>query len=202
MAFRSNIPSVTFDSTSSKYRVKYDGKIIETKVTDKASITEEWVDEILFAHANDLMVVVGVDVEWRPHLIRSMSNKSATLQLCIGTKCLILQLFYMDDIPQSLKNFLLSPIFTFVGVEVEDELLKLTTIEKAKKNVFTTTIGVFPSDISGFSSATCRWGNVSPATCRWGMVAGEYSSGIQSPAIIPSEDVGLTRFSVKQFVPR
>ncbi|GKD40720.1 amidohydrolase 1 [Tanacetum coccineum] len=33
-------------------------------------------------------------------------------------------------------------------------------------------------------------------------VAGEYSSGIQSPAIIPREDVGPTPFSVKQFVPR
>ena len=125
MAFRSNIPSITFDSTSSKYHVKYDEKIIETTVTDKASITEEWVDEIHFAHANDSMVVVGLDVEWRPHLIRSMSNKSATLQLCIDTKCLILQLFYMDEIPQSLKNFLLNPIFTFVGVEVEDDILKL-----------------------------------------------------------------------------
>ncbi|GJZ44082.1 Werner syndrome-like exonuclease [Tanacetum coccineum] len=54
-----------------------------------------------------------------------MSNKSVTLQLCIDTKCLILQLFYMDEITKSLKNFLLNRIFTFVGVEVEDDILKL-----------------------------------------------------------------------------
>ncbi|GJS26474.1 hexokinase [Tanacetum coccineum] len=83
-----------------------------------------------------------------------------------------------------------------------DDLKEVATILEDKLECNTTTIGVFPSDISGFSPATCRWGNLSPATCRWGIVAGEYSSGIQSPAIIPSEDVGPTRFSVKQFVPR
>ncbi|KVH97529.1 3'-5' exonuclease domain-containing protein [Cynara cardunculus var. scolymus] len=81
--------------------VNYDGKTIETTVTNKAAITDEWMDELLTLHADHPTVVVGLDVEWRPHLIRSMSNKSATLQLCIDTKCLILQLFYMDEIPES-----------------------------------------------------------------------------------------------------
>ncbi|GKF02545.1 hypothetical protein Tco_0029468, partial [Tanacetum coccineum] len=43
--------------------------------------------------------------------------------------------------------------------------------------------------VANFSPATCRWGNLSPSKCLWGIVAGESSSGIQSPAIIPSEDV-------------
>ncbi|GKC07563.1 histidine kinase-like ATPase, ATP-binding domain-containing protein, partial [Tanacetum coccineum] len=47
----------------------------------------------------------------------------------------------------------------------------------------TTTIGVFPNNISGLSLVTCRWGKLSPSKCRWGIVAGESSSGIQSPAI-------------------
>ncbi|KAL0348128.1 UNVERIFIED_CONTAM: hypothetical protein Sangu_1040600 [Sesamum angustifolium] len=59
------------------------------------------------------------------HPIRSMSNKSATLQLCIDRKCLILQLFYMDEIPGSISGFLLNPNFTFVGIEVGDDVLKL-----------------------------------------------------------------------------
>ncbi|GKC86686.1 ribonuclease H-like domain-containing protein [Tanacetum coccineum] len=82
----------------------------------------------------------------------------------------------------------------FLLLYVDDIVLTASTI--------TTTIGVFPSNISGLSPATCRWGNLSPSKCRWGIVAGESSSGIQSPAIIPSEDVGPTRFSVKQLVPR
>ncbi|GKB87288.1 hypothetical protein Tco_0959560 [Tanacetum coccineum] len=67
---------------------------------------------------------------------------------------------------------------------------------------FTTTIGSIPGELSGLSLATCRWGYVSLATCRWGIIAGETSSGIQSPAIIPSEEVGPTHFSVKEVVPR
>ncbi|KAI3719958.1 hypothetical protein L6452_20864 [Arctium lappa] len=125
MAFCSTNPSITYDSTSSKYHVNYDGKTIVTTVTTKAAITEKWVGEILLLHANHPTVVVGLDVEWRPHPIRSKSNKSATLQLCIDTKCLILQLFYMDEIPESLKTFLLNPKFTFVGIEVDEDILKL-----------------------------------------------------------------------------
>ncbi|GJT49320.1 gypsy type transposase [Tanacetum coccineum] len=56
-------------------------------------------------------------------------------------------------------------------------------------SILTTTIGVFPSNISRLSPATCHWGNLSPSKCRWGMVPRKSSSGIQSPAIIPSEDV-------------
>ncbi|GKD67633.1 hypothetical protein Tco_1321723 [Tanacetum coccineum] len=66
----------------------------------------------------------------------------------------------------------------------------------------TTTIALFPRDMSGFSPATCRWGKVSPTTCRWGILAGEASLGILSPAIIPSDEVGPTHFSVKDQVPR
>ncbi|KAK6792595.1 hypothetical protein RDI58_011676 [Solanum bulbocastanum] len=71
------------------------------------------------------MVFVGLDIEWRPHEISWMSNKSATLQLCIDEKCLIFQLFYVDEISKSLKDFLNSTNFTFVGIEVADDVKKL-----------------------------------------------------------------------------
>ncbi|MED6152983.1 hypothetical protein PIB30_097203 [Stylosanthes scabra] len=71
-------------------------------------------------------VVVGLDVEWRPTGIPNTSNKSATLQLCIDDKCLILQLFYIDNLPLSLKNFLMNPKFTFVGVEVASDISKIS----------------------------------------------------------------------------
>ncbi|KAK3034049.1 hypothetical protein RJ639_034274 [Escallonia herrerae] len=122
-ATRAN-PTITFNSTSSKYHVNFMGKTIETTVTDKAAVADEWVATIGPIYRNK-PTAVGLDVEWRPHPIRTMSNKSATLQLCIDDKCLILQLFYMDDIPQSLKRFLMDPNFTFVGIEVGDDIAKL-----------------------------------------------------------------------------
>ncbi|XP_027114876.1 3'-5' exonuclease-like [Coffea arabica] len=116
--------SITYNASTSKYSVTCDGKTIETTLTDKAAIADEWVREILSLYANK-PTVVGLDSEWRPHPIRSMSNKSATLQLCINDKCLILQLFYMDEIPQSLKNLLADSNFTYVGIEVADDIAKL-----------------------------------------------------------------------------
>ncbi|KAL2518538.1 Polynucleotidyl transferase [Abeliophyllum distichum] len=53
-----------------------------------------------------------------------MSNKTASLQLCVNTKCLIIQLCYIDYIPQSIKNFLSDPNITLVGVEGGDDVLK------------------------------------------------------------------------------
>ncbi|KAK1354357.1 3'-5' exonuclease domain-containing protein [Heracleum sosnowskyi] len=109
---------------SGKYYVNFQGNLIETIVTNKASDVDEWLHNIQLAY-HGKSSVVGLDCEWRPHIIRSMSNKTATLQLCIDTKCLIVQMFYLDYIPQSLKDFFTDPKFTFVGVEVQDDALKL-----------------------------------------------------------------------------
>ncbi|XP_059458907.1 3'-5' exonuclease-like [Corylus avellana] len=121
--------TITFNPTTSKYCVNFAGKTIETTVTDKGSTIDEWVQqwrslEILSMY-DGKPTVVGLDIEWRPHPIRSMSNKSATLQLCIDEKCLIIQLFYSDYIPESLKSFMMDSNFIFVGIEVDDDIAKL-----------------------------------------------------------------------------
>ncbi|KAF5464558.1 hypothetical protein F2P56_014629 [Juglans regia] len=109
----------------SKYSIKFAGKTIETTVTDEASIVDEWVREML-SICGGKAVAVGLGVhEWRPHPICWMSNKSATLQLCIDQKCLIIQLFYLDYIPQSIKSFLMNSNFTFVGIRVAEDIAKL-----------------------------------------------------------------------------
>ncbi|KAH6826453.1 hypothetical protein C2S53_014307 [Perilla frutescens var. hirtella] len=120
----SSSSSIAFNPATSKYNVTFAGTTIETTVTDKAATASAWVREISSLYGG-IPTVVGLDVEWRPHHMDNMSNKSATLQLCINNKCLILQLFYMDEIPQSIKGFLLNPNFTFVGVQVEEDVMKL-----------------------------------------------------------------------------
>lgn len=108
----------------STQRVSFAGKFIETTVTDKASVAEEWVRDICSTY-NGKRIIVGLDYEWKPNYSRFTTSKTATLQLCVDTKCLILQLIYMDCIPQSIKSFLKDSNFTFVGVEVGDDVLKL-----------------------------------------------------------------------------
>ncbi|QHO57393.1 hypothetical protein HN51_011985 [Arachis hypogaea] len=114
-------------SGASKYTINFGGKAIETTVTNKAIIVDQWIEEINVLYAGkSTVVVVGLDVEWRPNYSRYMdNNKSATLQLCIDEKCLILQLFYIDNLTLSLKNFLMNPNFAFVGVEVGDDISKI-----------------------------------------------------------------------------
>jgi ribonuclease D len=121
---RNPTKTIAFDPTSSKYCVNFAGKSIETTVTDRGNTIDEWVHEILSLYEGR-PTAVGLDIEWRPHQTRLMSNKSATLQLCIDEKCLIVQLFYTDYIPQSLKSFMMDPNFTFVGVEVGNDIAKL-----------------------------------------------------------------------------
>ncbi|CAH9080201.1 unnamed protein product [Cuscuta epithymum] len=125
---RNNNPScsnITYNPSNSKYYVQFGGKRIETTVTDRAAVANDWVTAIRSKHAGEPTVVVGLDNEWRPHPVSYMSNKSATLQLCVDEDCLILQLFHVDEIPEELKRFLSDPTFVFVGVEVADDVRKL-----------------------------------------------------------------------------
>ncbi|GKE43765.1 hypothetical protein Tco_1471049 [Tanacetum coccineum] len=60
-------------------------------------------------------------------------------------------------------------------------LVNLVLVDCAKTSrPITTTFDVFPGDILTLSPATCR-------SCRWGISDGEASSGILSPATIPSD---------------
>ncbi|TMW81207.1 hypothetical protein EJD97_011156 [Solanum chilense] len=110
--------------TTSKYNVKFGGQTIETTVTNKAAVANEWANAMLSKYSGR-QTVVGLDSEWKPTLSPYTSNKPATLQLCIDNTCLIVQLFYLDEIPQTLNKFLANPNFVFVGVEVAVDILKL-----------------------------------------------------------------------------
>ncbi|GMP87425.1 hypothetical protein CsSME_00039807 [Camellia sinensis var. sinensis] len=112
---------------ANKYMVHFSGKTIEATVTDKASVVEEWVREARSLHVGQHDMIVGLDCEWKPNTISSMNYRTATLRLCIGTRRRIIQLCYIDYIPQSIKfkSFLSDSNFTFVGVEVGDDVSKL-----------------------------------------------------------------------------
>ncbi|XP_042497643.1 Werner Syndrome-like exonuclease, partial [Macadamia integrifolia] len=106
-----------------RQRVRFGGNSIETTVTDKASVVKDWVSNISSWYNGDR--IVGLDCEWKANKSKEMNNKPATLQLCVNNKCIILQLFYMDYIPQSSKDFLNDPTFTFVGVDIDEDVEKL-----------------------------------------------------------------------------
>ncbi|KAL5795760.1 hypothetical protein ACOSQ2_000580 [Xanthoceras sorbifolium] len=104
--------------------ISFSGKIIETTVTDKGSVADAWVSYIRSTYGGQ-KIIVGLDSEWRPNTNPDLDNTTAVLQLCVDAKCLIFQMFYVDYIPESLKNFLSDPNVTFVGVEVARDVAKL-----------------------------------------------------------------------------
>lgn len=108
---------------ATRYTVNFQGNVIEATVTDKASAVDQWISSIRTSCPNQ--TIAGLDCEWRPTFSSILKNKTATLQLCIDTKCLIVQMFYLDYIPQSLKSLFSDTNFSFVGAEVQDDALKL-----------------------------------------------------------------------------
>ncbi|GAA0153591.1 hypothetical protein LIER_11792 [Lithospermum erythrorhizon] len=109
---------------ANRFSVNFQGNVIEVTVTNKASEVERWVSQILTTYSGE-QIIVGLDCEWKPNISSTMNNTTATLQLCVASKCIIIQMFYLDNIPQSIKNFLDASNVTLVGVEVQDDVLKL-----------------------------------------------------------------------------
>lgn len=98
-----------------KYEVEFNSKSIETLVTNKASVIEQWVRDI-YTLLNGNGAVVGLCIQCKPNAHNKPSSKAATLQICMDNKCLIIQLLHLDRIPESQKLFMLDPCLTFVGM--------------------------------------------------------------------------------------
>ncbi|XP_065853686.1 3'-5' exonuclease-like [Euphorbia lathyris] len=112
------------------YDVTFYTDQIHTVLTYSPSPVEQWLAETYqFHHRNrsDRPSTVGLDVEWRPNFSRFIDNPIATLQLCIGNRCLVFQILHSQFIPQSLAKFLWNQNgdFVFVGVGIANDVAKL-----------------------------------------------------------------------------
>ncbi|PSS33485.1 Werner Syndrome-like [Actinidia chinensis var. chinensis] len=111
--------------THNLYDVNFFSDKIHTLVTHTPSYVDGWISEIEDIHRNRLhSLIVGLDIEWRPNN-RYHDNPVATLQLCVDRRCLIFQLIYAPFVPQSLDRFLANPLYSFVGVGVDNDVEKL-----------------------------------------------------------------------------
>ncbi|XP_047947448.1 Werner Syndrome-like exonuclease [Salvia hispanica] len=122
-------PSITivdhelpYDSHNT-YDVIFFGDSVFTTVTADPTIASQWISEI--DRDGQQHLIVGLDVEWRPSFNRHVANPAATLQLCVGLRCLIFQLIHSPSVPSPLVDFLANPNHTFVGIGIEADLEKL-----------------------------------------------------------------------------
>ncbi|CAI9302438.1 unnamed protein product [Lactuca saligna] len=120
--FQHDIPTDTHEH----YEVTFFTDTVLTIVTKTPSFVDTWISQIEHKHRRRLhSLIVGLDVEWRPNLIQNHENPVATLQLCVGGHCLIFQILFSPTMPQSLRNFLRNPSYTFTGVGIDKDVEKL-----------------------------------------------------------------------------
>ncbi|XP_050218159.1 3'-5' exonuclease-like [Mercurialis annua] len=98
---------------------------IHTLLTHSPAHVNQWLTQTRQQANPNQPTVVGLDVEWRPSFSRNIENPVATLQLCVGNRCLIYQLIHTPSIPQSLFDFLKDSNFMFVGVGIANDVEKL-----------------------------------------------------------------------------
>ncbi|KAK3218048.1 hypothetical protein Dsin_012018 [Dipteronia sinensis] len=104
--------------THNIYDVTFFGDHIRTLVTNSPSMVKSWISEIELIHRKRVHhLIVGLNYENEP---------IATLQLCVGHRCLIFQRIDAQCITQALKNFLSNRSYSFVGFKVEEGVQRLT----------------------------------------------------------------------------
>ncbi|KAL8467648.1 hypothetical protein ACS0TY_031048 [Phlomoides rotata] len=111
--------------THNTYDVIFFGESIHTTVTYDPTVVTRWISDVESINRQCLHnLIVGLDIEWRPN-IRNQNNPAATLQLCVGRRCLIFQLIHSPSFPNSLINFLDNLNYKFVGIRVKEDVEKL-----------------------------------------------------------------------------
>ncbi|CAH2053903.1 unnamed protein product [Thlaspi arvense] len=111
------IRSVASYNTHKEYSVDFFGNDLFVTVTPTTSVIRRWINAAVFYHRRwhrHRPLVVGVGVQWTP--FGYYDPPADTLQLCVGKRCIIIQLSHCGHVPQILRRFLADPQTTFVGV--------------------------------------------------------------------------------------
>ncbi|CAH8356761.1 unnamed protein product [Eruca vesicaria subsp. sativa] len=117
--------------THQVYFIDFFGQNLDVTQTDTPSIIRRWIHNEVYLHRRSRAshpVVVGVGVQWTPSWYFSPpahDRAADTLQLCVGTSILIVQLSYCNRLPLVLRRFLTNPDTTFVGFWNSQDARKL-----------------------------------------------------------------------------
>ncbi|KAF3532789.1 hypothetical protein DY000_02043338 [Brassica cretica] len=113
------------------YFINFFGQNLDVTQTETPSIIRRWIRDVVYRHRRSRSshpLVVGVGVQWTPSWYFSppaYDRPADTLQLCVGTSVLIVQLSYCQRVPNILRRFLTNPDTTFVGFWNSQDVRKL-----------------------------------------------------------------------------
>ncbi|KAL1204777.1 hypothetical protein V5N11_017386 [Cardamine amara subsp. amara] len=130
-------------ATQQKYCVDFFGDELIVTVTPDPSVIGQWIHDVVFySRSSSHPLVVGVGVQWTPAGRYSDPSSGSpysgsspggnyydppadTLQLCVGNRCIIIQLSHCNRVPNILHDFLADRDYTFVGVWNSQDARKL-----------------------------------------------------------------------------
>ncbi|XP_040382335.1 uncharacterized protein LOC107303381, partial [Oryza brachyantha] len=106
--------------THAAYTVRVADRRVVALVTAHAAYARRWVYTTRWLHhrlVRSGRLRVGLGVQWTPtrRPLHRGPPPPATLQLCVGHRCLVFQLAQADAVPAVLRRFLADPRVTFVG---------------------------------------------------------------------------------------
>ncbi|XP_048566958.1 Werner Syndrome-like exonuclease [Triticum urartu] len=111
---------------TTRHTVPFGSARINTTVTSDTDAADEWVRRVRAANdPADRGLIVGLDCEWKPNYSSWTTSKVAILQLCVGTSCLVLQMFYANRVPAAIRGLLGDPTVRCVGIGVGEDAAKL-----------------------------------------------------------------------------
>ncbi|KAH7844795.1 hypothetical protein Vadar_031762 [Vaccinium darrowii] len=109
-----------------RFTINFHGTPFTTTLTSSPKVVREWLQTTLYRFARFRhRLVVGLGVQWRPPSSAGKDSPAATLQLCVGRRCLIFQLLHSPTVPNLLRRFLRNPNHTFVGMYNYSDAKKL-----------------------------------------------------------------------------
>ncbi|PIA61007.1 hypothetical protein AQUCO_00300495v1 [Aquilegia coerulea] len=95
------------------YSIDFYGANLIVTVTSSPAVVRNWIQSTWWIYRSYRhRFVVGLGVQWNPY----SDEPAGTLQLCVGSRCLIFQLTHTDSVPNILRRFLDDPNTTFVGI--------------------------------------------------------------------------------------
>jgi len=92
-----------------------------------------------------------------PRVRRRFDPPADTLQLCVGNRCIIIQLSHCERVPQVLRNFLADRDYTFVGIWNSQDAGKLKRSKHELEIAVLLDLRKFVSDSSGRTMKRCSF---------------------------------------------
>lgn len=100
---------------------------IEVTLTSDSDEIDKWIANHIYCAGNPVDSI-GFDIEWKPNFSKNpgaMMSKASLLQLATANKVLLVQLFQLKKIPDSLYDIVSSEKLLKVGVSVFDDLKRM-----------------------------------------------------------------------------